>query len=138
MSDRLPACGKPTAPVPEPPDGPVFEPYGSPAGGWGALQATARAQVRGHSNVQGDRDQTPLVTIGNSMAEIRHLPIVPKEEYAIFIRVDLPQGTKIGSAFDFDVIQRDSRTSALLGGSRYCVVVNKEKPRRNVGAELLG
>ena len=43
MSDRSPACGKPAAPVTEPPDGPAFEPYESPAGGWGALQATARA-----------------------------------------------------------------------------------------------
>jgi hypothetical protein len=31
------------AAVTEPPGGPVFEPYGSPAGGWGALQATAHA-----------------------------------------------------------------------------------------------
>ena len=43
MSDRSPACGKPAAPVTEPADGPSFEPYESPAGGWGALQATARA-----------------------------------------------------------------------------------------------
>jgi molybdopterin-dependent oxidoreductase alpha subunit len=42
MPERSPACGKPAAPVTEPADGPVFEPYGSPAGGWGALQATAR------------------------------------------------------------------------------------------------
>lgn len=31
------------AAVTEPPGGPAFEPYGSPAGGWGALQATAHA-----------------------------------------------------------------------------------------------
>src|SRR6476660_4108923 len=43
MSDRFPACGKPAAPVKEPADGASFEPYESPAGGWGALQATARA-----------------------------------------------------------------------------------------------
>ena len=43
MSDRSPACGKPAAPVTEPADGPSFELYESPAGGWGALQATARA-----------------------------------------------------------------------------------------------
>ncbi len=43
MSDRSPARGKPAAPVTEPADGPAFEPYESPAGGWGALQATARA-----------------------------------------------------------------------------------------------
>ena len=30
-------------PVVEPPEGAVFEPYDSPAGGWGALHATARA-----------------------------------------------------------------------------------------------
>src|SRR6201996_9807504 len=30
-------------PVVEPPEGAAFEPYESPAGGWGALHATARA-----------------------------------------------------------------------------------------------
>src|ERR1700692_3210771 len=34
---------KPSAPVNEPKAGPVFEPYESPAGGWGALHATAKA-----------------------------------------------------------------------------------------------
>jgi molybdopterin-dependent oxidoreductase alpha subunit len=34
---------KPAAPVEEPEAGAVFEPYDSPAGGWGALQATATA-----------------------------------------------------------------------------------------------
>jgi molybdopterin-dependent oxidoreductase alpha subunit len=44
MSDQPPSsASKPSAPVNEPPSGPVFEPYESPAGGWGALQATARA-----------------------------------------------------------------------------------------------
>jgi hypothetical protein len=32
-----------TAEMTEPAGGPVFEPYESPAGGWGALQVTARA-----------------------------------------------------------------------------------------------
>src|ERR1700684_3331800 len=36
------------AAVVEPEDGPVFEPYESPAGGWGALHATAKA-LRGQS-----------------------------------------------------------------------------------------
>ena len=31
------------APVTEPEDGPEFAPYDAPAGGWGALQATAQA-----------------------------------------------------------------------------------------------
>jgi molybdopterin-dependent oxidoreductase alpha subunit len=45
MSDQpsSDAPQKPAAPVIEPEAGAVFEPYESPAGGWGALQATARA-----------------------------------------------------------------------------------------------
>jgi len=44
MSDQPPSSAdKPGAPVNEPPSGAVFEPYESPAGGWGALEATARA-----------------------------------------------------------------------------------------------
>ena len=41
MPERSPVCGKPAAAVTEPADGPVFEPYGNPAGGWGALRRMA-------------------------------------------------------------------------------------------------
>ena len=45
MSDQPPSssAGKPSVPVNEPEAGPVFEPYESPAGGWGALRAVALA-----------------------------------------------------------------------------------------------
>jgi formate dehydrogenase major subunit len=45
MSDRPPSSsvGKPGVQVSEPATGAVFEPYESPAGGWGALRATAQA-----------------------------------------------------------------------------------------------
>jgi len=55
MSDRPPASGKPAAAVAEPADGPVFEPYESPAGGWGALQATARALREQSIALKGSR-----------------------------------------------------------------------------------
>ncbi len=37
------SVGKPGVQVDEPEAGPLFEPYESPAGGWGALRAVARA-----------------------------------------------------------------------------------------------
>ena len=45
MSDQPPlsSAGKAGVQVDEPEAGPVFEPYESPAGGWGALRAVARA-----------------------------------------------------------------------------------------------
>ena len=44
MSDRSPSSvSKPSVPVNEPKAGAEFEPYESPAGGWGALHATAQA-----------------------------------------------------------------------------------------------
>src|SRR5271154_7016715 len=45
MADRLPSSSvrKPAVQVNEPEAGPVFEPYKSPAGGWGALRAVAQA-----------------------------------------------------------------------------------------------
>jgi molybdopterin-dependent oxidoreductase alpha subunit len=45
MSDQPPSSsvGKPGVQVTEPEAGPVFEPYESPAGGWGALRAVAQA-----------------------------------------------------------------------------------------------
>src|ERR1700753_1375788 len=43
MPNRNRTATSTEAPVKEPSDGPLFEPYESPAGGWGALEATARA-----------------------------------------------------------------------------------------------
>ena len=45
MSDQRPSSpvSKPSVHVKEPEAGPVFEPYESPAGGWGALRAVAQA-----------------------------------------------------------------------------------------------
>ena len=70
-------------------------------------------------------EQQPLALRGGKTAAIRGLPLTPSKEYAIFIRVDLPRGTKIGSSFSFDVTAQDSKTGAPLGGSRYITVVNR-------------
>ena len=45
MADQPPSSSvrKPAVRVNEPEAGPVFEPYKSPAGGWGALRAVAQA-----------------------------------------------------------------------------------------------
>ena len=43
MPDNLEFRSPADSPVEEPRGGPSFEPYDSPAGGWGALQATAKA-----------------------------------------------------------------------------------------------
>jgi hypothetical protein len=68
--------------------------------------------------------QTPLVLSGG-VGEIRNLPIKTEDEVAFFIRIDPPEGSKVGSAWDFDVHQRESQTGRILGGSRYRVVINK-------------
>jgi hypothetical protein len=68
--------------------------------------------------------QRPLALPGGQVASIRDLPLTPSKEHAVFIRVDLPTGTKIGSSFSFDITARDSETAELLGGSRYLAVVN--------------
>jgi hypothetical protein len=57
---------------------------------------------------------------------IRKFSVGPEDTIPIFIRIDLPAGTKIGSAFEFDVQQRDSETGRFAGGSRYRVVVNRK------------
>jgi hypothetical protein len=69
--------------------------------------------------------QSPLALRGGRAASIRALTLPPKDEHAIFIRIDPPKDTKIGSAFSFDIFQQDSKTKRLLGGSRYQVVVNR-------------
>ena len=65
------------------------------------------------------------------MAELDGLSIGPKDEYPVFLRFDLPRGTKVGASFVLDVMQRDSRSGRTLGGVRYRVVVNRPvKPRQ--------
>jgi hypothetical protein len=68
--------------------------------------------------------QTPF-TLDGGVGEITGLPIKAADEFAVFFRIDAPQNSKIGSAWEFDVQQKDSKTGNLLGGSRYRVVVNK-------------
>jgi hypothetical protein len=57
---------------------------------------------------------------------IRKFAIGPEDRFPIFLRIDLPSKTKIGSAFEFNVQQRDSESGRFAGGSRYRVMVNKE------------
>jgi hypothetical protein len=58
---------------------------------------------------------------------IRKISVGPEDTIPIFIRIDLPAGTRVGSSFEFDVQQRDSETGRFAGGSRYRAVVNKKR-----------
>jgi len=55
MPDQSSKTGKPGVAVREPAAGPRFEPYESPAGGWGALHATARALREQSIEIKGSR-----------------------------------------------------------------------------------
>jgi hypothetical protein len=70
--------------------------------------------------------QKPLVQKGGSVAEMRDLPIGPKDEIPVFMRIDPPENAKPGTTFDFDVMQLDARSRKRLGGSRYHVVINRK------------
>jgi hypothetical protein len=71
--------------------------------------------------------QAPLVLKGETAAAVEALEIEAKEKHAIFLRIDPPINAKPGSQWTFDVAQRDSKTDKMLGGSRYQVVVNRNK-----------
>jgi hypothetical protein len=70
--------------------------------------------------------QRPLVLQGGGVATIRELLIPANDEQTIFIRIDPPRGAKIGSVFEFDVSQRDSKQGLSQGGARYRVVINRK------------
>lgn len=70
--------------------------------------------------------QSPLVFRGGGAGQITGLPISPKDEHVIFFRIDPPANTRVGSVFEFDISQRDSKTGAPQGASHYRVVVNKK------------
>jgi molybdopterin-dependent oxidoreductase alpha subunit len=55
MSDQSPPPSVPTEPQQEPTVKPVFAPYDAPAGGWGALHATARALREQSVEIRGTR-----------------------------------------------------------------------------------
>ncbi len=69
---------------------------------------------------------TPLVVAAGG-GELTGLPINPKDEHSIFMRIDVPKGTKVGTVYEFDVMQRDTRSGRMLGGSRYRVMVNRKR-----------
>jgi hypothetical protein len=71
--------------------------------------------------------QRPLSLRGGQRAAIRGLALTPRQQHVVFIRIDLPRGTKVGSEFAFDVTMQDAKTRDVLGGSRYLTVVNREK-----------
>jgi hypothetical protein len=75
--------------------------------------------------MQEVKSQSSLTWKGGRAGAIRELPLSPKDEHIIFFRVDLPKGAKIGSTYEFDILQRDSKKGAFQGGSRYRVVVNR-------------
>ena len=70
--------------------------------------------------------QSPLELKGGGIGAIGGLPISPKDEHAIFFRIDPPAGAKVGSAYEFDIFQRDSKNGTPQGGSRYRVVINRK------------
>jgi hypothetical protein len=74
------------------------------------------------------RGQKPLVLSGGGVAEIRDLPIGRADEIPVFMRIDPPANAKVGSVYEFDVMQLDAKTGKLLGGSRYRIVINR-KPK---------
>lgn len=76
--------------------------------------------------MKGVAGQAPLVLQGGGVAAIRELPVPAKDEQAIFIRIDPPAGAKVGSVFEFDVSQRDSKQGSSQGGARYRVVINRK------------
>jgi hypothetical protein len=68
--------------------------------------------------------QKPLELMERTGA-IRGFSIGPEDRHVIFVRVDLPARTKLGSVFEFDIQLRDSERARFAGGSRYRVVVNR-------------
>jgi hypothetical protein len=72
--------------------------------------------------------QTPLVAAGGGRAEVAGLPLGPKDEVAVFLRIDPPAKARAGSAWEFDVQQFSggTRKRTLLGGSRYRVVMSRK------------
>ncbi len=74
---------------------------------------------------------TPLAARGGEVAELLGLTVGPTDEYPVFLRIDLPRGTKVGTRYEIDVTQRDSRSKRILGGARVPVVVNR--PVQTVG-----
>jgi hypothetical protein len=77
--------------------------------------------------------QSPLAWQGGRIGTISGLPISPKNEHVIFFRINPPAGAKVGSAYEFDILQRESKTGTPQGGSRYRVVVNRESRRKIKG-----
>jgi hypothetical protein len=57
---------------------------------------------------------------------IRKFAIGPEDQFPTFLRIDVPERTRIGSVFELDVQLSESDSERFAGGSRYRIVVNKK------------
>lgn len=85
--------------------------------------AQFRLMAKGMEMVKG---QSPLVLKGGGTARVVELPIAPADEHIIFFRIDPPEKAKVGSTYEFEIGQQDSKTGTPQGASRYRVVVNRK------------
>jgi photosystem II stability/assembly factor-like uncharacterized protein len=53
------------------------------------------------------------------------LPIRPNDRHSVFMRIDPPKGASVGDSWRFTMIQRESATGRVQGGSDYSVRINK-------------
>lgn len=56
---------------------------------------------------------------------VHRVAINPQDRHTIFLRIDPPAGAKIGSAYEFSIVQRDARSGQVQGGASYRVVINR-------------
>jgi len=61
------------------------------------------------------KKQIPFALAVRTSGKLRGPTIGPKDEYADFVQIALPQNTKVGSVFKFDITQRNAETGALVG-----------------------
>jgi hypothetical protein len=61
----------------------------------------------------------------DEVTTLSSLPIKSKDRHTIFLRIDPPEGAKVGDSWQFSVIQRDSATGRVQGGSDYSVRINR-------------
>jgi hypothetical protein len=71
------------------------------------------------------REQPFLVAGTQRVSTLPGIVVGLEDRHTIFLRIDPPKGAKVGSRWEFSLVQRDAETGRVQGGSTYRVVVNR-------------
>ena len=75
---------------------------------------------------------------GGKQAVLKRIILSPKKHQTLFLALDRPSGGQIGERFDLQIVQRDSKSQAIIGGLDLRVELQPKPKKKMPAAVALG